>query len=67
MSMAPQLPKNAPFAPDEAELINRVVARTTQQQRAWLAGYFAGLEAASVQAPPAAPARPRYFARPASR
>lgn len=46
MSATPLLPKNAPFAAEDIELLNKVVARTTPQQRAWLAGFFAGFEAA---------------------
>jgi sulfite reductase (NADPH) flavoprotein alpha-component len=40
------LPRNAPFLPEEIEMLNKVVARTTPQQRSWLAGFFAGFEAA---------------------
>lgn len=61
MTATPLLPRNAPFLPEEIEMLNKVVARTTPQQRSWLAGFFAGFEAAqggSVgQAVPAA--RPR--------
>ena len=55
------LPKNAPFAPDDIDLLNRVVSRTTPNQRAWLAGFFAGVEAAqgSAQAAPATAQKPR--------
>jgi sulfite reductase (NADPH) flavoprotein alpha-component len=59
----PLLPKNAPFTPEDIDALNSVVARTTPQQRAWLAGFFAGFEAAqaggAAQPQPAAPARPR--------
>jgi sulfite reductase (NADPH) flavoprotein alpha-component len=61
VTATPLLPRNAPFLPEEIEMLNKVVARTTPQQRSWLAGFFAGFEAAqggSVgQAVPAA--RPR--------
>jgi sulfite reductase (NADPH) flavoprotein alpha-component len=54
------LPKNAPFSPDEIEILNRVVSRTTPQQRSWLAGFFAGFEAAQGVAPATAQAaKPR--------
>jgi sulfite reductase (NADPH) flavoprotein alpha-component len=58
----PLLPKNAPFTPEDIDVLNSVVARTTPQQRAWLAGFFAGFEAAQAggaQPLPAAPAKPR--------
>ncbi|MGQ0456610.1 MAG: diflavin oxidoreductase [Hyphomicrobium sp.] len=55
------LPKNAPFSPEEIDLLNRVVSRSTPQQRSWLAGFFAGFEAAQGGAAPApaAAAKPR--------
>ncbi|MTD96181.1 sulfite reductase subunit alpha [Hyphomicrobium sp. xq] len=63
MTAQPLLPKNAPFTPEDIDALNSVVARTTPQQRAWLAGFFAGFEAAqaggAVQPQPAAPAKPR--------
>lgn len=46
MTATPLLPKNAPFSPEEIDMLNKVVARTTAQQRSWLAGFFAGFEAA---------------------
>jgi len=58
----PLLPKNAPFTPEDIDALNSVVARTTPQQRAWLAGFFAGFEAAQaggVQPQPAVAAKPR--------
>lgn len=60
MSATPVLPKNAPFTAEEIELLNRVVGRSTPQQRSWLAGFFAGFEAAhggAVQ--PVSVAKPR--------
>jgi sulfite reductase (NADPH) flavoprotein alpha-component len=59
MSAAP-IPKTAPFADDEIEVLNRVVGPATAVQRAWLAGFLAGLdatsnEAAGFVAPAAAP------------
>ncbi len=62
MTAQPLLPKNAPFTPEDIDALNSVVARTTPQQRAWLAGFFAGFEAAQAggaQPQPAAPAKPR--------
>jgi sulfite reductase (NADPH) flavoprotein alpha-component len=61
VTAAPLLPKNAPFAPEDIDMLNKVVARTTPQQRSWLAGFFAGFEAAQgghqAQAAPAAKPR----------
>ncbi|MFN0219269.1 MAG: sulfite reductase flavoprotein subunit alpha [Hyphomicrobium sp.] len=60
MTVTPLLPKNAPFSPEEIDLLNRVVSRSTPQQRSWLAGFFAGFEAAQgVAALPAQAAKPR--------
>jgi sulfite reductase (NADPH) flavoprotein alpha-component len=55
----PLLPKNAPFSPEDIDALNNVVARTTPQQRAWLAGFFAGFEAAQSAGQPQAVAPPR--------
>ena len=52
------IPKTAPFAEEEIEILNRVVGPATAIQRAWLAGFLAGLDASSISAQPAAPARP---------
>ena len=54
------IPKTAPFAEDEIDLLNRVVGPANALQRAWLAGFLAGVESVSgqVQPEPAAPARP---------
>ncbi len=61
MTATPLLPRNAPFLPEEIEMLNKVVARTTPQQRSWLAGFFAGFEAAQggglAQAVPASKPR----------
>jgi sulfite reductase (NADPH) flavoprotein alpha-component len=63
MSSSP-IPKTAPFAEEEIELLNRVVGPASATQRAWLAGFLAGIEVtgeAAVAAPapaPAAEARP---------
>ncbi len=64
------IPKTAPFAEEEIGLLNRVVGAATPIQRAWLAGFLAGLDASQgadasqataagvAAAEPAAPARP---------
>ena len=59
MSVAP-IPKTAPFDDDEIDVLNRVVGPATAVQRAWLAGFLAGLDAAGGEAiaRPAAPAQP---------
>src|SRR6516164_11340126 len=57
MPLAP-IPKTAPFAEEEIEALNRIVGPATPTQRAWLAGFLAGLEAseASGAVPHAEPA-----------
>ncbi|MFZ1210676.1 MAG: sulfite reductase subunit alpha, partial [Pseudolabrys sp.] len=60
MSMSP-IPKTAPFAEGEIDLLNRVVGTASPVQRAWLAGFLAGLDASGatlVPQLPAASARP---------
>jgi sulfite reductase (NADPH) flavoprotein alpha-component len=58
------IPRTAPFAEEEIDLLNRVVGPATATQRAWLAGFLAGLEvsegaeAPGVAPQPAAPAQP---------
>jgi sulfite reductase (NADPH) flavoprotein alpha-component len=61
MSAAP-IPKTAPFADDEIDSLNRVVGPATAVQRAWLAGFLAGLDAAN--APQTLPAAPPQKAEP---
>jgi len=55
--MPPILPTTAPFAEEHIAALNRVISVTTPEQRAWLSGYLAGLQAAggSQAAVPAAP------------
>ena len=53
-----QIPKTAPFAEDEIEILNRVVGPANLIQRAWLAGFLAGIDAQSAPAKPAPVARP---------
>ena len=57
MSAAP-IPKTAPFPDEEIELLNRVVGSASATQRAWLAGFLAGLEASAAAPQPAAAALP---------
>ncbi|MGE0563429.1 MAG: sulfite reductase flavoprotein subunit alpha [Pseudolabrys sp.] len=62
--MTASIPRTAPFEDEEIELLNRVVGPATPLQRAWLAGFLAGIEAAEgspgIHAPaaPPAPAEP---------
>jgi len=56
MEMSP-IPKTAPFADEEIDLLNRVVGTATPVQRAWLAGFLAGLDA-SGGTPAVHPAAP---------
>lgn len=59
MVMSP-IPKTAPFAEEEIDLLNRVVGPASANQRAWLAGFLAGLDAAAggaVALQPAASSR----------
>jgi sulfite reductase (NADPH) flavoprotein alpha-component len=49
------IPKTAPFAEEEIELLNRVVGTATASQRVWLAGFLAGLEASTAVPQPTAP------------
>ncbi|HSP50541.1 MAG TPA: flavodoxin domain-containing protein [Pseudolabrys sp.] len=53
------IPKTAPFAEEEINLLNRVVGQASAVQRAWLAGFLAGLDASQTGGVvlPAAPAR----------
>jgi sulfite reductase (NADPH) flavoprotein alpha-component len=57
MKTAPLLPDTAPFAQEQIAALNRVISVTTAEQRAWLSGYLAGLQAANDpgSAVPAAP------------
>src|SRR5581483_10870022 len=54
------IPKTAPFAEEEIDLLNRVVGVASPIQRAWLAGFLAGLDSAhaATEPQPAAPAQP---------
>ncbi|HTT48027.1 MAG TPA: flavodoxin domain-containing protein [Pseudolabrys sp.] len=58
MSGLATIPKTAPFAEEEIDLLNRVVGPANAIQRAWLAGFLAGVESVTGQAQPAAPTRP---------
>lgn len=53
------IPRHAPFDEDALASLDRALAPATPAQRAWLAGFLAGLDAhqAAREAQPAAPAR----------
>jgi sulfite reductase (NADPH) flavoprotein alpha-component len=42
------IPTTAPFAPEEIENLNRALAPASPLQRAWLAGFLAGIDAAAA-------------------
>jgi sulfite reductase (NADPH) flavoprotein alpha-component len=54
MSAQITLPKSAPFDDDAISGLNRILTHSSETQRAWLAGYLAGLDAANAN-PVAAP------------
>ena len=55
------IPKTAPFSEEDVALLNRVVGPATAVQRAWLAGFLAGVEqaAGTARPPTEAAAEPR--------
>jgi sulfite reductase (NADPH) flavoprotein alpha-component len=56
---AVSIPKTAPFGGEEIDLLNRVVGSASPTQRAWLAGFLAGVESSSgATAQPLAPPAP---------
>ena len=54
------IPATAPFSPEDVDMLNRVVGPATAVQRAWLAGFLAGVEqsAGAARAPSAPAAEP---------
>lgn len=56
MASTTLLPETAPFDQEHIAALNRVISVTTPEQRAWLSGFLAGMQAAN--APQAAPAAP---------
>jgi sulfite reductase (NADPH) flavoprotein alpha-component len=55
------LPAGAPFGAEQISALNSVFSSTTAEQRAWLSGFLAGVQAANAPAavPPAAPPKTR--------
>ena len=58
MATTALLPRTAPFGDDEIASLDRVLSIATPIQRAWLAGFLAGLDAAAQPAPAQPHARP---------
>jgi sulfite reductase (NADPH) flavoprotein alpha-component len=58
------LPRTAPFEDKERASLDAVLGAATPIQRAWLAGFLAGLDAAGGQPAAAAPATPPKAAEP---
>lgn len=52
------IPNTAPFAEEEIEILNGVVGPAGPTQRAWLAGFLAGMDAATTAPQPAVGTQP---------
>jgi sulfite reductase (NADPH) flavoprotein alpha-component len=61
MAQSVLLPAGAPFGADQISTLNSVFSTTTAEQRAWLSGFLAGVQAANApqQAVPSAPPKAR--------
>jgi sulfite reductase (NADPH) flavoprotein alpha-component len=61
MAQTVLLPAGAPFGADEISALNSVFSTSTAEQRAWLSGFLAGVQAANAPASavPAAPPKAR--------
>lgn len=55
MTRTATLPRTAPFAADEIAALDKVIGGASTVQRAWLAGFLAGIDSAKGEAAPAAP------------
>jgi sulfite reductase (NADPH) flavoprotein alpha-component len=55
-NLALRLPDAAPFAPDERAALDSILGRATGEQRAWLAGFLAGVAARDTTRAEAQPA-----------
>lgn len=55
----PRLPESAPFPPEAVAHLNRILGPATPAQRAWLAGFLAGVESIQAPAAPAQAQRPK--------
>ena len=58
MNPSSPFPNTAPFAEEEIEILNRVVGPASPTLRAWLAGFLAGMDAATTAPQPAAGPQP---------
>lgn len=57
MTRSSALPRTAPFSPEEITALDKVIGCASSTQRAWLAGFLAGIDVANSEgAPAAAPA-----------
>src|ERR1700736_3932744 len=61
MGQSVLLPAGAPFGAEQISALNSVFSKTTAEQRAWLSGFLAGVQAANgpQQVAPAAPPKAR--------
>jgi len=62
MSNVALVPSFAPFSREDIAALNTIVSKSSREQRAWLSGFLAGLDAAAnavAQPVPAAPPRAR--------
>ena len=61
MAQALLIPSGAPFGAEQISALNNVFSTTTAEQRAWLSGFLAGVQAANDPKPavPAAPPKAR--------
>jgi sulfite reductase (NADPH) flavoprotein alpha-component len=57
MNPAP-IPKTAPFEAEDIDVLNHVIETTSPIQRAWLAGFLAGVDASAAPLHPAGLAQP---------
>ena len=64
MSQFAAIPKSAPFAEEEIDLLNRVVGVATPNQRNWLADFLAATSATSAESAASTPAAPPRAAEP---
>ena len=63
-NLALRLPDGAPFAAGERAALDNILGRASGEQRAWLAGFLAGLAARDEAAADPRPAPSRPFGRP---
>jgi sulfite reductase (NADPH) flavoprotein alpha-component len=59
MAQSVLLPAGAPFGAEQISALNSVFSTSTAEQRAWLSGFLAGVQAAGAPAQPAPAAPPK--------